>query len=323
MNSAEPRLGRPVTLHFQGDWGLANFHRALSWLCHVFCERAPGSRVAIWNGGGGRDNLDAVASGAVDLAITTPASFALGAVTGDGLFAGTAHPALRALVTLPQDDAMVLAVAGACGARSLADIHRLRPPLRIALALDDGDSFVGFAAHRLLSECGLDRTTVESWGGGFIDKRTRPGDCLALVIDGEANAIVHEAIMIEPWREAARLRDLRFVSLDPDVLDALEAHDGWHRRPIPAGHFIGQHETLQTLDFSDFLVVVRADMPDDVAHLLTWCLVETRALIERQYRHIPPERSPLSYPLQPARMARTPIPAHPGAISYFAEAGLL
>ena len=323
MNSAEPRLGRPVTLHFQGDWGLANFHRALSWLCHVFCERAPGSRVAIWNGGGGRDNLEAVASGAVDLAITTPASFARGAITGDGLFAGAARPTLRALVTLPQGDAMVLAVAGECQVRSLADIHRLRPPLRIALAPDDGDSFVGYAAHQLLSACGLDRATVERWGGSFVDRQTRPGDCLALVIDGEANAIVHEAIMIEPWREAARRRDLRFVPLEPDVLDALEAYDGWYRRPVPAGHFAGQDETFQTLDFSDFLVVVRADMPDDVAHLLTWCLVETRALIERQYRHIPPERSPLSYPLQPARMARTPIPAHPGAIAYFTEAGLL
>ena len=77
------------------------------------------------------------------------------------------------------------------------------------------------------------------------------------------------------------------------------------------------------LDFSDFLILVRDDMPDDVAHLLTWCLVEQRAWIERQYRHLPPHRSPLSYPLVPERMGRTTVPLHPGAHRYFADARLL
>ena len=48
-------------------------------------------------------------------------------------------------------------------------------------------------------------------------------------------------------------------------------------------------------------------MPDDVAHLIAWCLGETRGALERQYRHLPPNRSPVSYPLDPAKMARTPI----------------
>jgi hypothetical protein len=43
-------------------------------------------------------------------------------------------------------------------------------------------------------------------------------------------------------------------------------------------------------------------------YLLTWCLVETRHLIEAQYRHIKPEWSPISYPLDPVKMAQSPIP---------------
>ena len=70
-------------------------------------------------------------------------------------------------------------------------------------------------------------------------------------------------------------------------------------------------------------MLVREDLADDEAHLLAWCLVETRSYIERQYAHIPPERSPLSYPLVPARMAVTPVPLHPGAARYYAERGHL
>jgi uncharacterized protein len=63
-------------------------------------------------------------------------------------------------------------------------------------------------------------------------------------------------------------------------------------------------------------------MPADVAHLITWCLVETREAIERQYRHIPADRSPLTYPLDPIQMSRVPIPLHPGASEYFRQAGI-
>jgi TRAP-type uncharacterized transport system substrate-binding protein len=91
---------------------------------------------------------------------------------------------------------------------------------------------------------------------------------------------------------------------------------------IPAGFLPGCGEALPALDFSDFVVLVRSDMAVDVAHLITWCLVETREAIERQYRHIPADRSPLTYPLDPIRMSRVPIPLHPGASEYFRQAGI-
>jgi uncharacterized protein len=68
---------------------------------------------------------------------------------------------------------------------------------------------------------------------------------------------------------------------------------------------------------------VRADLPEEVAYLLAWCLGEQRARLERYYRHLPSERSPVTYPLDPAKMARTPIPLHPGAERYYREYGYL
>ena len=74
---------------------------------------------------------------------------------------------------------------------------------------------------------------------------------------------------------------------------------------------------LLTLDFSNFIVLVHEEMPDDVAFLMTWCMGETAEAIERQYRHIPAERSPVGYPLDPERMRMAPIPLHPAADRYY------
>jgi TRAP-type uncharacterized transport system substrate-binding protein len=78
-----------------------------------------------------------------------------------------------------------------------------------------------------------------------------------------------------------------------------------------------------TLDFSDFLMIAREDLPDDVAYLIAWCLCERRQVIDQAYRHIPPARSPVTYPLDPQKIAQTTIPLHPGAARYYREAKLL
>jgi hypothetical protein len=98
---------------------------------------------------------------------------------------------------------------------------------------------------------------------------------------------------------------------------------GFGAKSIPAGYWAGLTDAVPALDFSDFLVLVRDDMADDVAYLLTWCLVERRAWLEHQYRHLPPTRSPLTYPLVPESMARPMVPLHRAAQRYYAESRLL
>jgi uncharacterized protein len=58
-------------------------------------------------------------------------------------------------------------------------------------------------------------------------------------------------------------------------------------------------------------------------HLAAWVLTETRGLFERQYHHIPPERSSVTYPLEPAKMATAPIALHPGALAHYRAAGYI
>lgn len=318
-----PRLERPLHLQMKGDWGLANLHRACGWISDfVVKHTGAGTRVAIWNGLGGKDNVEAVANGEVDLALATPARFVGAALNGAYPFDGTPHPHLRALAVLPQQDAMVLGVVPSVGVQTIEDIHALRPAITIAAPPDDGATFMGMGAHRHLEALGLDRRTVESWGGRFLDIED-PAQCLAAVSRGDAQAVMHEAIMGPWWRDAVAKVGLRLVPTPEKVLDGLNARFGWTRRTLHAGYFETVDTPVDTLDFSDFLVIVSERMPEDVAYLITWGLVQTRARIEQQYRHIKPEWSPLTYPLEPREMARTPIPLHAGARRFYDEEGLL
>ena len=70
---------------------------------------------------------------------------------------------------------------------------------------------------------------------------------------------------------------------------------------------------LENLQFRD----------DDIAYLMAWCVCETTATIERQYAHLSPRDSPLTYPLDPAKMCQTSIPLHPGADAYYRDAKLI
>lgn len=321
--STSPHLHRSILLHFYGDWGQANLHRVCGWLAQEVGDRSgPHSRFAIWSGRGGTDAVRAVGRGQVDVALATPAAFVSMALDGRGLYSDEAFPHLRALGSVPQTDRLVLAVAAETGIQSFADLRERRAPLRIATSPNDGVNHIGLAVQRIMDLEGIPRTTLESWGGSYLEYE-RPLPCITCIQEGRADAVFHEAIMTWWWQDLANSRDLNFLLIDVTVLDQLKREYRWPRAVLPAGYFRGLNAPLETLDFSDFLVIVRTDMPEDVAYLLAWCLGETRAALESQYRHIPPERSPVTYPLDPATMARTPIPLHPGAERYYRERGYL
>ncbi|KAH8700317.1 hypothetical protein BGW36DRAFT_425147 [Talaromyces proteolyticus] len=325
----EPRLDRSVTLNFVGDWGMANFHRICSWLTQQFCDRAgPESRVAIWNiRNGGIEAVVEVFTGEKQLAIATPAQLMSTALTGEGIFAPYGPmPTLRALAVLPQNDRMILAIDSKYGISTFEELRRKKPALRIATSRNDGTNFIGYIAFAYMKAHGITEETLLSWGGKFVTA-TRPEQAFELVVNGEADALLQEAIMTPWWEEVVERRKFIPLPAEEDALDRFMSEQAGaatpHKEPVPQGFWKSLSRPLPGLDFSDFVVLVREDLPEDIAYLLTWSLVETREMIERQYRHLPPEKSPLSYPLQPRNMARTPLPLHPGAKHYFTEAGYL
>lgn len=312
-----PRLQRSLTLNFVGDWGMANFHRICSWLTQQFCDRAgPDSRVAIWNVRyGGIEAVTAVFRGEAQLAIATPAQMITTALDGQGIFAPFgAMPSLRALAVLPQNDRMVLAIDPKFGIRSFEDLRSIKPALRIATSTNDGTNLIGYTAYAYLKAHGITESELASWGGSIVTAH-RPEQAIMLVLSGQADAILQEAIMTPWWEDIIQNKKFIPLPMEASALEKFVLENPGTTNPQP--------QPLPCLDFSDFVILVREDLPDDVAHLLTWCVVETRGAIEGQYHHLRPDRSPLTYPLDPRKMAQSPVPLHPGAAKYYKEAGYL
>ncbi|MFF7251351.1 TAXI family TRAP transporter solute-binding subunit [Embleya sp. NPDC008237] len=305
----EPGLSAPVTLHLRGDWGQANMHRICGWIAQEIGDRAPaGSRFAVWSGRGGADAITALREREADISIITPtAAVRMLARTGglDGL---------RSLGVIGQWDRLVVAVDAGLPVHSVAELAEFTGRLTVATSPDDGVNLVGLAAHKALAVAGVDAGRLD-----FVYDE-RPFPCIERFADAHADVLVHEAVMTPRWQHLDRLRPVKYLPWGDDVLRAFAA-EGWGAAVVPAGFLPGLTEDLHTLDFSDFAVLCREDLPEEVAYLATWCMVRTRRALEAQYAHLPADRSPVTYPLVPADMARTPIALHPAAARAYMDLG--
>ena len=326
----DPKIHRSVTLRCIGDWGQANWHRILSWVTQEFCDRTgPRSRTCIWSmRGGGLEAFELIDAGEADIAICTPAKLMTGCLDGTGIFTGHAPmPGLRTLARLPQNDRMMLAVDPSFGCRTFAEIREKKPPLKIATGVDDPSNFIGFCAHRYLEAHGLSKETIESWGGEIITS-IRPEHSIipAKYPETGITAVINEAIMAIWWNDIIDgLRGFLPIPAEHEALQLLQSKMLPSLPPstLPAGWWKSLHSEIPALEFCDFLVLCREDLPEDIAYLLTWILVETKGVIEAQYRQFSPERSPLGWPMDPKLMAQTTIPLHAGARRYYLDKGHL
>lgn len=314
----EPHVDRQITLTLQGDWGQANATRICGWLSQEVIDRSePGSVVFIRSGRGGTDALEAVLSGDADAAVMTPTA-AMGMVAaGIGPLASEGASRLRALGTVPQRDRLVTVVDAGLGMSSMDELGDRLPELRIATSPDDGVNLVGLAAHHQLKAVGAEPGAVLDAGGQFLYDQ-RPLLPIAAFRDGAANVLIHEAIMTPYWQRITENHEVVYLDATPKVLNAF---DEWHwpSAVVLRGFLPGLDRDLTAPDFSDFLVVCSEDLADDIASVLAWSMVATRDALESQYRHIPPESSPVSYPLEPKAVASAPIPLHPAATKTYAD----
>jgi uncharacterized protein len=315
----EARLERPITLHMMGDWGIANLHRICGWIGAELWRRSPaGSRFATWAGRGGTDAITAVLDGEVQTALFVPAGFARTVFEGRGICRRGDVGRLRALATLPQDDRLVFAIDASFGVASFAELRAKRPAFRLATAFDDGVNMAGFGAHRMLEATGIPPATLESWGGKLLLGEA-PWDIVPLVTRGEADAVLFEAVMTPYWRDMCAAKKMNFLPFEDAALSEVERKFAWRRAEVAGDRFPGLSRPFQALDFSDFLLLCRDDFPDNVAYVIAALLCETPELLESQYRHIPSKDSPVTYPLQPRKIAATSIPLAAGAERYYRQ----
>lgn len=316
--AAEPRIDRPITVRFRADWGQANMTRICGWLAQEMGDRsAEGSSFSIWAGRGGLDQVEALRAGAADIAVLTPAALAAPARDGSTALGIEPFEPLRALGTLGHDDRLVIAVDAGLPVQRAADLLAVADRLVIATCPDDGVNTIGLVADRALGLAGASLAELVRHGA-TLHTWERPFPALHAFETGAVNVVIQEAVMTPSWQRIDSRRPVRYLPWGDEVLDGMAAL-GVPSAVLRAGYLPGQTEPFTTIDFSDFQLVCRADLADDVAALAAWCLLKTRLALESQYRSFPQDRTPLTYPIDAAAVKSTRIPLHPAAERVYTE----
>lgn len=262
-----------------------------------------------------------VASGALQLGITTPSVSAKLAGDGKGPY-DRPHPALRAIAAYPHVDYVVFAIDASLGIESLEQLVERRPPLRLVTGRRSADGVpdvLTFAVDEILRCYGASFETIESWGGTVTyGGPTHVGGLL--MRDGKADALFHEAQMSPTWGEISAARDVRILPIGESVREHMWREFGFEPATIPAGHASGATADTPTIDFSGWLLLCRDDLPDDVAYEVAHAVDTTREGVEDDQR----DRGEIEVPIDPRYLFdKTVIPLHDGARAYAADRGYL
>ena len=314
--------GPEVHVALMGDWGVANFHLASGWIANGLRYRTDRSSTFVVHALGPYPTmLDALLDRTVDVAFAQALVGARWARAGQPPFA-KAHPELVALGVLPHRDRVLLALRGSTadrlGVRTFADLRDRRPALRLTVGERGG--LVGTAAEALLKAHGIAWDDIPRWGGEWIVVE-RPQPAIGLVAKDQADGVLFEGIM--NWYATDARTPLRILVPEEGSWARL-AKAGLERGPLEAGEFASLETAVEVVDFSGWLVAARTDMADEIARLIATVLVEDRAILESRYLDRPVRESALRYPIVPRDLPKTAdIPLHPGALSYYGEAGLL
>lgn len=314
-----------VHLRFMGGWGNENLTAACGWIASgMHWRTAKQSTFSIHTGRGYFDNMNALLAGTVDVVVTTPTVTATMALQGQGPYT-QAHSNIRAIAALPHRDRLLFAldteIADRYGLYTLADFVAKQPPLRIATGFNDGINVIGYTVDKVLNAYGTTWEALEQWGGQYFVADT-PMPPLTWFAEGEVDALFHEAMMI--WPSFLKDKAVRYLSLDSAVLKTLHQQYGYVQTDVEPGDLPGVEQRIPTVDFSQWVIIARDDLPEEVAYLLTQVIVEDSADFEARYRHLPVQTSSLHYPMKPEVMCQVdPIPLHPGAMRYYREHNFL
>lgn len=310
---------RKIELDFSTCWGTTNFTRVAGWIMWGLRDHFDQkSRFDIKLGNGVVDNIHRVGRREADLGIITPTANLNLAREGRGPFT-SAYPDLVVLGRLEHDDRLTCAAASHVNIRSLHDIATQRLPVRIAADLDDDGASVAFACHEILKFYGLTEERLRSWGGDLVRLDRGPGQGVEKIIAGEADILIHEAVMLKPWFELIHERGGSFISFEKPLLEHLAQEFGYGSAKLPStfGYTGGD---VDCVDWADWLIIARRDMDSDVAYHIAQVMAEKKRIIENQYRWMPIKHSPMIYPIDVRAMFETPgVEYHEGALRYYEE----
>lgn len=264
-------------------------------LAAALSQELPATEVRAAATSGSVDNIERLAEGRAQVAFAL-ADTAAEAVAGTGPFAG--EPVrLRALARLYTNSVHVVVPAGSPAER-VADLDGQR------VSVGAVGSGTELTATRLLAVAGA-RPRVEEHLG--------VQESAAALADGRLDAFFWSGGL--PTRGISDLvqsTDVRLLATD-DLLAAMRADHGEHvvEQTIPTSVY-GTVGDVSTLGVPN-LLLVREDMPDELAQAVTAGLFASRDVLVAAH----PEARRLD---QRSAITTTPVELHPGAAAYYRSA---
>lgn len=264
---------------------------------------------------GGVAAIKAVADGKFSLAWVNPSVLLTMAYRGKGPF--SKRLPLRTIAVFPSYDVIGFAVRESTGITSISQIKKERFSLKVSIRRTDKaarkEDSTMFTVAEVLRAAGFTLEDVCHWGGA-IHSSARPSDPVrrAGIENGTVDAVFDEGI--KSWAGTALKNGFRFLPVEGSILKQMKAL-GYRPTSMTKAEFPGLPMEVQTLDFSGWPMIVRADMRDDVAY----ALCET---IEKRKNLMPTDNyKPLDVAQLCSNDEESPydVPLHRGAARFYRE----
>ena len=258
---------------------------------------APGGRVL--ETGGSLDNIRLVAEGRADVGFAAVDAVML-AAHGDAPFT-SAHP-LAALARL-YDDYLQIVV------RADSDITQVGDLAGRTVSTGAPGSGTDVVVARVLQTAGRTLRDVKA-------RRLPPAESAEALRSGRLDAFaVTGGLPMPAVQRLSEQRPIRLITLRGQITD-LQAQYGelYQPRTVPARTY-GVRPEVETLGIATILVV-RPDLPERTAYLITKLLFDAKADLVRAHQ----EARRLD---RRSALATFPIPLHPGAASYYRDRKVL
>jgi TRAP-type uncharacterized transport system substrate-binding protein len=216
---------------------------------------------------------------------------------------------------------MGFAIHKSTGITSLAQIKKDHFPLRLSTNVTAQNALMAsptmFTVTAVMKAAGFSLADLRKWGGK-IQSVSRPShpDRREAIQNGTVNAVFDEGI--KSWGQTALDSGFVYLPIEGHVLKRLSSM-GYRTSVVPRSRFKGMSADVATVDFSGWPMVVRADMPNDVAFALC-------EAVEKRKHLIPTDNfKPLKIGQLCANDEEAPynVPLHPGARRFYRERGYL
>jgi len=197
--------------------------------------------------------------------------------------------------------------------KSWADVKNKK--IGIRLSTQSKGSLSEVAASQILKTYGVSYDDLKSWGGKVLMMGFK--EMVPALKEGAIDGFLMMATPYHPtWTEAAISRDLRFISMEEDIIKKMGAEYGYTRSAVPAGMFKGQDKDTVVVGFPTVLIT-RDDIADDIVYAALKSIVENMEKIKAAYKAFKAFDPKTAWKSE----KRGGVPLHPGAVKFYKEKG--